>query len=415
MRVLPPARLAAVFALCCAPAGLAVAQAGAPTLVLIHANVIDGVSAQPRRDAAIVIRAGKIVSVDSEVPKPGWAVVIDLQGRWVLPGLIDLHVHISDLTAARTALASGVTTVRAMGVDRYADIGLRTLHRSGVADIPDVIASGYHVRPRLSDAVFLDVPDLKDILAAPDGLRGPENVRRLVRAEIARDVDVIKIMATERAGLPDTDPRKRVYTEEEMAAAVDEARQWRLTVAAHAHGDEGARAAVRAGVRTIEHGTWLADETLTLMKEKGVCFVPTIATVVDLTDPGGDYDDPALFVRGRAMLPRVRDAAGRGWKLGVKVGAGTDTGYGVRSNRLLSDEIAELVGVGMPPLDALKAATSVAAECAGIAHRTGAIRPGLEADLIVVAGDPLSDLRALREIVVVVNDGYVPINRLGAR
>src|SRR5206468_1290691 len=115
--------------------------------------------------------------------------------------------------------------------------------------------------------------------------------------------DVIKIMATERAGLPETDPRKRVYSDEELAAAVDEATKLGRPVAAHAHGDEGAAAAVRAGVRTIEHGTYLSDETLALMKERNTCFDPTIATVLDLIDIGGDYDNPLLSVRGRAMLP----------------------------------------------------------------------------------------------------------------
>jgi len=183
-------------------------------------------------------------------------------------------------------------------------------------------------------------------------------------------------------------------------------------VAAHAHGDEGARAAVRAGVRTIEHGTYLRPETLALMKQRGTCLVPTLATVIDLTDPGGDYDHPVLAVRGRAMLPRLRETTSRAWKMGVRIIAGTDTGYGPASIRRMPHEIIELVAVGMPPLEAIRAATSVAAACLGLEQRTGAIRPGLDADLIVVESDPLADITALQDILMVINNGVVVVNRI---
>jgi imidazolonepropionase-like amidohydrolase len=387
------------------------AQAPPRPIVITNATVIDGVAAEPLRSTTVVVRDGKIERIATgRVDAPAGATVIDLKGRWLLPGLIDAHAHLRDLTSARLVLASGVTTARSLGVDHFADVGIRELNHAGVADVPDVLAAGYHVRPRPADAFFLDVPQLADLMAG--GVNGPESVRRMVRALIARGADEIKIMATERAGLPETDPRKRVYSEEELAAAVDEARKAGRGVAAHAHGDEGAAAAVRAGVRTIEHGTYLSDETLALMKARGTCFVPTIATVIDLIDPGGNYDDPALSVRGRAMLPRVREAARRASRMGVKVIAGTDTDYGPRSTRRLQDEMAELVQAGVSPMDAIKAATSVAAQCLGVDQRTGALRPGLEADLIAVDRDPLADVAALREIVLVVNNGRVAINRL---
>ena len=391
------------------PAALA-AQAAPSSIVITNATVIDGVAAEPLRDATVVVRNGKIERIAAgRVDVPAGATVLDLKGRWLLPGFIDAHAHLRDLPSARTALASGATTVRVLGVDHFADVGIRELNRAGVADLPDVIAAGYHVRPRPADALFLDVPRLVDLMA---GVNGPERVRRMVRALIERGADAIKIMATERAGLPDTDPRKRVYSEEELAAAVDEARRAGRLVAAHAHGDEGAAAAVRAGVRTIEHGTYLSDQTLALMKERGTCFVPTIATVADLIDPGGDYDNPALSVRGRAMLPRVRDAGARGWKAGVRLVAGTDTDYGPRSTRRLPDELVELVQAGVPPMDAIKAATSVAAQCLGVDQRTGALKAGLEADLVAVERDPLADVGALRDVVLVVNNGRVAVNRL---
>jgi imidazolonepropionase-like amidohydrolase len=387
------------------------AQSPAPSAIVItHATVIDGVAAEPLRDASVVIRDGKIERiVAGSVNVPAGATVLDLKGRWLLPGFIDAHSHVRDLTSARLILASGVTTVRSLGVDHFSDIGIRELNRAGVTDVPDVLAAGYHVRPRPSEALFLDLPQLADLMP---GVTGPQNVRRMVRALIERGADVIKIMATERGGLPETDPRKRVYSDEELAAAVDEARRLGRPVAAHAHGDEGAAAAVRAGVRTIEHGTYLSDQTLALMKERGTCLVSTIATILDLIDPGGGYDDPVLSVRGRAMLPHARDAAARARKMGVRLVAGTDTDYGPRSNRRIPDEVAELVQVGLSPMDAIKSATSVSAQCLGADQRTGALKPGLEADLVALDRDPLADVSALRDIVLVVNKGRVAVNRL---
>jgi imidazolonepropionase-like amidohydrolase len=381
-----------------------------PVLVLTHANIIDGESREPIRDATVIIRRGRIEQiVAGTVEALPSATVVDLRGRWVLPGFIDAHVHIGTMAAARTALRSGVTTARSLGVSHFADVGLRELHRAGIADIPDIIAAGYHVRPRPADEFFLDFPALSDLMS---GVTGPENVRRMVRALIERGVDTIKIMATERAGLPETDPRKRVYSEEDLVAAVEEARRLGRTVAAHAHGDEGARAAVRAGVRTIEHGTYLSAETLALMRERDTCLVPTIATVIDLTDPGGDYDNPLLAVRGRAMLPRVRETTARAWKMGVRIIAGTDTGYGPASIRRMPHEVIELAALGIPPREAIRAATSVAAACLGVDQRTGTVRPGLEADLIVVDADPLADITALQDILMVINDGVIVLNRL---
>ena len=379
-------------------------------LVITHANLIDGVSAQAMRDATVIVRDGRIENVSTgPVEIPAGATVVDLKGHWLLPGFVDAHVHLFDVRSARAALLSGATTVRSMGVNHFADIGMRELNRSGVADVPDVVAAGYHVRPHPAEEFFLDFPKLSGLMA---GVSGPDMVRRMVRAMIERGVDVIKIMATERAGLPDTDPRKRVFADEELAATVDEARKSGIPVAAHAHGDEGARAAVLAGVRSIEHGTYLSDQTLALMKERGTYLDPTIATVMDLIDPGGDYDNSVLSIRGRAMLPRVRETAAHAWKMGVRIVAGTDTGYGPSSRRRIPDEVAELVGIGMPPMDAIKAATSVAAECLGVEKRTGSVRRGLEADLVAVDRDPLGDITALQDVILVVNNGKVVLNRL---
>jgi imidazolonepropionase-like amidohydrolase len=234
----------------------------------------------------------------------------------------------------------------------------------------------------------------------------------VVRINLDRGVDVIKTRATERAGLPEQDPRKQVYDEVQLRAVVDEAATRRVPVLVHAHGDEGAYAATAAGASTIEHGTYLSDSTLALMKRRGTCFTPTYVTVVDLSMPGGDYDDPMLQVRGRHMLPRLEHTIRRATALGIPVITGVDTQYGPQSTSRVSQEVEAFTRFGMTPLAALQSATSVAAQCLGLAGRTGSLRVGLEADLIVVERNPLDDIRALQDVLVVVSDGRVALKRI---
>ena len=387
------------------------AQTPSEVLVFTRANVIDGIAGHPLRNMTVVARDGRIERVSpTPILAPAGARVIDLNGRWLLPGLIDAHVHLRDLASARMALRSGVTTARSMGVNHFADIGIRELHRVGAPDVPDIVAAGYHVRRRLADEFFLDAPHLHSLMR---GISDPEDVRLAIRSMVGRQVNVIKVMATERAGLPETDFLRRVLTDDELTTAVAEATQAGIAVAAHAHSDEGARAAVRAGVRSIEHGTLLSDTTLAMMKERGVCFVPTTTFWLDMLHPGGEYDNPALAARARAMLPRLREATRAAWTMGVKVAAGSDMRYDPAGGLHVTDEIAALVESGMPPMSAIQSATSIAAECLGIERRTGAIRAGLEADLIVVDGDPLAEIIGLRKVVLVVNDGSVAVDQLG--
>lgn len=335
--------------------------------------------------------------------------MLDLKGRWLLPGLIDAHVHLRELSSARTALASGVTTARSLGVERFTDVGIRELNHEGIADLPDVVAAGYSITTILSELFFLDFPKMNDLT---QGVNGTESVRRMVRALAERGVNVIKVLATGRAGLPQTDPRQRTFADEELAAITDEAGKFGIPVAAHAHGDEGAAGAVRAGVRSIEHGTYLSDRTLSLMKERGIYLVPTLSFTSGYAATGGTERSPVVIARARAMAPRLRETAARAWKLGVKIVAGSDAQYD--DERRLQDELAELVSNGMAPVDAIKAATSVAAECLMIGGRTGSVRPGLEADIIAVDADPLADINALRDVLLVINNGNVVVNRLSS-
>jgi len=253
-------------------------------------------------------------------------------------------------------------------------------------------------------------PGLGELLEG--GVRGEDALRRLVRTNLEHGVDFVKTRGTERAGLPDTDPRKQVYTEAELRAVVEEAARGEIPVEAHAHGDAGARAAVLAGVRSIEHGTYLSDETLRLMRDRGTFLVPTYSTVVDLVEPGGDYDDPVLQVRGRHMLPRLRRTVQRAHALGVKIATGADTGYGPSSVTRVSQEVQNFVEMGMSPLEGLQSATTTPAELFGIEDRAGVIEVGYEADLIAVAGNPLDDIVALQDVVLVISNGRVGLERI---
>ena len=380
-------------------------------LVLINANVVDVTDGSVTADATVVVSDGLIQSVDASGGAPAEGPrVVDLGGRYLVPGLMDAHVHVGSEQDAHRALLTGVTTMRSMGASHYADVGMRELQEAGYAATPEIVAAGYHVRPQMAEGFFQDHPELGALDGG--GVRGVDPVRRVTRAVLSRDVDFIKTNATERAGLPNTDPRKQLYGHAEIGAMVQEAEAAGIMgVAAHAHGDEGGRAAVAAGVRSIEHGTYLSEETLRMMAERGTFLVPTIAIVRDLTIAGGDYDNAVLNIRGRHMLPRVQRMAANAHRLGVPIVAATDTGYGPNSTTTLAHELLELVTVGLTPLEALQAATTTAAELFGIQDRTGRIEEGLEADLIVTEFNPLDGIGTVQDVLMVVSDGEVIVQR----
>jgi imidazolonepropionase-like amidohydrolase len=396
--------------LAAAAAALFATGAAAQDLVLTNARVVNVADGTVTEAVTVSVRDGRIVAVgDTDAPVPDAARTVDLGGRYLAPGLMDAHVHVGSSADARRALETGVTTMRSMGASHYADVGMRELQRAGYTTTPEHLAAGYHVRPQMAEAFFQDHPQLGDL----DGGRvtNVEAVRRVVRAMLERDVDFVKTNATERAGLPDTDPRKQLYGEVEIGAMVEEAGRAGIGVAAHAHGDAGGRAAVAAGVRSIEHGTYLSETTLAMMAERGTFLVPTIAIVRDLTIAGGDYDNAALNIRGRHMLPRVQEMAANAHRLGVKIVAATDTGYGPNSTTTLAHELIELTNVGLSPLEALQAATTNAAELFGMEDRVGRIEPGLEADLIVLERNPLQGIEVVQDVLMVVSDGEVIVQR----
>ncbi len=384
------------------------AQETVRPVVLLHANVIDGVSEQPLRDVTVVLVGGRITAVGATASRPADATVIDLHGRWVLPGLIDAHTHISSLSAAKRALESGVTTVRSASTPNFQDVSLRELVKAGKIAGPDMLAAGVFVSPDLGETVLAD----PRLAALTNGVNTPAELALLVNVNADHGVDVIKTRGTERAGLPNTDPRKQSYTEAQLRAVVEAAAKRGLPVMAHAHGDEGAYAAVKAGVKSIEHGTYLSDSTLKLMVQTGAFLVPTYTTLIDLREPGGDYDDPILHIRALHMVPVAQKMVRRARELGVRVVTGVDTQYGPQSTSRVSHEVVSFTELGFTPMEAIKSATSLAAECLGLGARTGRVASGFEADLIVVEGNPLDDIRQIQDVTVVVSNGRIALNRL---
>lgn len=387
-------------------------EASAPAepaaLAFVNARVVDAVGgARPGR-MTVVVEGRTIARLGADVAVPRGARVIDLDGRWLAPGLIDAHTHIASRDALRRALVSGVTTARSASTPAFQDVGLRALVRAGALAGPELLAAGVFVSPELGETLLAD----PRLAALAGGVRTEAALRTVVEVNADRGVDWIKTRGTERAGLPDTDPRKQTYDEAQLRTVVEAGRARGLPVQVHAHGDEGARAAVLAGARSIEHGTYLSDSTLALMKARGTWLVPTYVTVEDLTQPGGDYDDPVLTLRGRHMLPRLAATVQRAHRMGVRIAAGVDTDYGARSVSRVAHECAAFVRLGMTPREALHAATAGGAELLGIAKRTGSIGAGMEADLVVLERNPLDDVSALEDVLMVVSDGRVGMERL---
>ena len=383
--------------------------ASAQNYWLLNVNVVEVESGQILSNQSLLISNGKIIQIASSPARTSADYTsIDLEGKYVIPGFIDAHTHISSVDAAIRAMESGVTTARSASTPAYQDVSLRDMVLMGQLAGPEILAAGVFVTPDLGESILAD-PRLGEFI---DGVTSEEALRRVVQINADRGVDVIKTRGTERAGLPNTDPRKQTYTEEQISFIVDEARKFQLPVMAHAHGDEGAYAAVKAGVISIEHGTYLSDRTLRLMKDKGTYLVPTYTTVVDLVEPGGDYDNPILTFRGKHMLPSLQKVVKKALELGVKIAAGADTRYGPQSITRISTELENFVQLGMTPQDALRAGTVNGAELLGIKDRTGTLKEGMEADLLVIQGNPLEDIGFVHDVLMVMSNGQIVMKRI---
>ena len=376
---------------------------------LINAHVFNGIDNEIYENRTVFVKDGKI----ERIGEPGVSIsqdytVIDAEGNFLMPGIFDAHTHISTLDQARRALESGVTTVRTASVSAYQDVAMRELVRSGQLAGPDVIAAGVFVTPDLGGTVLAD-PRLN---ALHGGVNTDEELRMLVNINVDHGVDVIKTRGTQRAGLPDTDPRQQVYTERQLRVVVDEAAKHGIPVMVHAHGDEGARAAVLAGARSIEHGTYLSVETLRLMKERGTWMVPTYVTMDEMNEEQYDY---VLRLRGKHMVPQLERAVRAAHAMGVKIATGADNYYDGKSINRISIEVEHFVRMGMTNFEALQTATVSSADLLMIGDRTGRIVPGYEADMILVPANPLANIEALQDVLLVMSNGQLALKRIPFR
>jgi imidazolonepropionase-like amidohydrolase len=391
--------------------------AAAQDLDLVNVTLVDGTGTAPRPGVTVSVRDGKISAISDKAPQAGKDVRrIDLGGRFLLPGLIDAHAHIQTPASALVAVKSGITTARVLGDTNLQAIGTRDLIRLGHVPGPDLLVSPGHIRPKPGTAFFMTYPQFGDAIGGE--LRGPDRIAEATRAFIGKGADVIKVGASERAGLPDTDPRKIELTEAEMHAAVTEASKKGLYVAAHAHARDGIANAVRAGVRSIEHGTWVDDGTLAEMKRRGTFFVPTLAVMSPLAEPRGhSADDIVLQLRTYHMFASLKAAVRKAHELGLPIAASTDGTYDDSDDTgrvRVAHEIALYRQLaGMTPLESITAATLTGARALGIESRTGSIRVGLEADLVVFDGDPLAESDMLFEPRLVVSDGRILVEGVG--
>lgn len=376
---------------------------------LTDAHVYNGYENKIYPNTTVLVKNGKIERlVNATEAIPAGYEPINCQNYYLIPGLIDAHTHLDNLASARRALETGVTTVRSAGVSAYQDVALMNLVQKGLLPGPDIIPAGVYVSPNLEETV------LADTRLAPliNGVSTDEQLRLLVNVNIDRGAKVIKTRGTERAGRPDTDPREQVYTEAQIRVIVQDAAKRGVPVMIHAHGDEGARAAVLAGARSIEHGTFLSEETLKLMKARGTFWVPTYTTLEDLTLPGGDYSGPVLELRGKFMLPQAESVFKKAHALGIKIATGADNGYTANSTSRISIECAHFVRMGMSPFEALQCGTVQAAELLGLEKSTGRIAPGFEADLLLIPGNPLEEIRHLQDVLMVLSNGNLVLKRI---
>ncbi|MEW5717328.1 MAG: amidohydrolase family protein [Chloroflexota bacterium] len=388
-------------------------------LLLKHANVIDGVAPEPRTDIGVLIEGGWIRALSANLQPERATSVIDCAGRFLLPGLIDCHTHLcfdasakpvdhliaeSDTTTllkmvhhARQTLQRGVTTVRDLGAKHLLDIALRDAINAGLVPGPRLFVSGPVITITGGHCHFMG-HQVDDVDA----------IRRAVRQNVQAGVDVIKVMATGGRLTPGSSLNTTQYTTEELSAAVAEATAAGRKVAAHTGGLEGIRRAVAAGVTSIEHGSYVDDATMCVMKEKGIVWIPTNAPAVQIIQnaPSADFS--------RAYLDAVREtwnarraATQRGIELGVRFAAGTDAGVPFTEHGGVALEVKLFHELGMPAMHAIWTATRWAAELLGKSDEIGSLKVGKRADLILVSGNPLDDLDRLSDPDIVIQNGAI--------
>jgi len=412
---------------------LAVQQA--PPVTAIRAGtLIDGTGAAPVKNAVILVRDGRITAAGANVAVPSGATVIDLSAYTVLPGLIDAHVHLAGRTIgdgdwqhsrltempsqlallgaahAQQTLEAGFTTVRVLGSAAFGDVALRNAINAGWIPGPRIVAAGvsFGIRGGHCDETNGLQPDaLGHEAGVAEGVAdGVEEARNAVRYAVKYGADVIKICATGGVLSLTDSVGVQQYTEEEMRAIVETATQLDRRVAAHAHGTAGIKAAVRAGVTSIEHGSILDAEAVRMMKEKGTWLVPTLLagfTVESLATAG--RLPPPIAAKALAIAPRQHTSFKLAVDGGVRIALGTDAG--VMRHGTNGREFGLMVRYGMTPMQAIVAGTSGGATLLGLEAEIGTIAAGKQADLVAVRGDPIQNIALLEHVDFVMKGGVV--------
>jgi imidazolonepropionase-like amidohydrolase len=410
------------------------AGGAAQAATLIHAGrVIDGVSDSVRTNQTVVVDAGKIVAIEAgfRVPAAGDR-VIDLRQGTLMPGLFDMHVHltgeyskhaeiddyklneadvaIDSVVYAQRTLLAGFTTVRDLGDEYRASISLRNAINMGKVPGPRIIAAGKAIA---STGGHADPTNgwARKFPADPgpeEGvINGADDARKAVRQRYKEGSDTIKITATGGVLSIAKNGLNPQMTEEEIRAVVTTARDYGFKVAAHAHGAEGIKRAIRGGVDSIEHGTFMDDEGMKLMKEHGTFYVPTLSAGRWVFDQAQDPDFFPAIVRPKALQvgPQLQNTFAKAYKSGVKIMFGTDTGVSKHGDN--AREFKLMVEGGMPPMEAIRVATSVPAKFLDLDDKTGSIAVGKLGELVGVPGNPLEDISVMERVVFVMKDNTV--------